>query len=130
MTEKIKEQIMAIRDSGETNMLDTRMVQYIANREGYTQFITSLCQMASEQTRILNKPYDGDNDRFAMRIFMVRLGMKGAQYALVRKLMMKHLSGNSAWKNGAPPTPPRTAVYMRVGNASQISKPEPEEASE
>lgn len=38
--------------------------------------------------------------------------------------------GNSAWKNGAPPTPPRTAVYMRVGNASQISKPEPEEASE
>lgn len=96
----------------------------------YTQFITSLCQMASEQTRILNKPYDGDNDRFAMRIFMVRLGMKGAQYALVRKLMMKHLSGNSAWKNGAPPTPPRTAVYMRVGNASQISKPEPEEMSE
>lgn len=96
----------------------------------YTQFIAALCQMASEQTRILNKPYDGDNDRFAMRIFMVRLGMKGAQYALVRKLMMKHLTGNSAWKNGAPPTPPRTAVYMRVGNASQISKPEPEEMSE
>ncbi len=33
MTEKIREQIMAIRDSGETNMLDTNMVQYIANRE-------------------------------------------------------------------------------------------------
>ena len=36
MTEKIREQILAIRDSGETNMFDTRMVQYIANREGYS----------------------------------------------------------------------------------------------
>ena len=27
MTEKIREQILAIRDSGETNMFDTRMVQ-------------------------------------------------------------------------------------------------------
>ena len=33
MTKKIREQIMKIRDSGETNMLDTRMVQWIANRE-------------------------------------------------------------------------------------------------
>ena len=59
--------------------------------------------MASEQTRILDKPYDGDNDRFAMRIFMVRLGMKGAAFALARKLMMKHLTGNSGWRYGAPP---------------------------
>ena len=35
MTETVKQQIMAVRDSGETNMLDTRMVQYIANREGF-----------------------------------------------------------------------------------------------
>lgn len=69
----------------------------------YAQFITALCQMAKEQTRILDKPYDGDNDRFAMRIFMVRLGMKGAEFALARKLMMKNLSGNSGWRYGAPP---------------------------
>lgn len=69
----------------------------------YGQFITALCQMAREQTRILDKPYDGDNDRFAIRIFMVRMGMKGARFALARKLMMKHLSGNSGWRYGAPP---------------------------
>ena len=69
----------------------------------YAQFITALYQMASEQTRILDKPYDGDNDRFAMRIFMVRLGMKGAEFALARKLMMKYLTGNSGWRYGAPP---------------------------
>ncbi len=68
----------------------------------YAQFITALCQMAREQKRILDKPYNGDNDRFAMRIFMVRLGMKGAEYALARKLMMQRLSGNSGWRYGAP----------------------------
>ena len=39
MTEKIKEQILAIRDSGETNMLDTNTVQYIANRENYFELV-------------------------------------------------------------------------------------------
>lgn len=76
----------------------------------YAQFIAALCQMASEQTRILDKPYDGDNDRFAMRIFMVRLGMKGAAFALARKLMMKHLTGNSGWRYGAPPKKEAEAV--------------------
>ena len=39
MTEEIREQIMAIRDSGETNMLDTNMVQCIADREGYFELV-------------------------------------------------------------------------------------------
>ncbi|MBP5592828.1 MAG: DUF5049 domain-containing protein [Clostridia bacterium] len=39
MTDKIKEQIIAIRDSGETNMFDTRMVQKIANREEYHELV-------------------------------------------------------------------------------------------
>lgn len=39
MTEKIKQQIMAIRDSGETNMLDCNMVQFIANREGFYELV-------------------------------------------------------------------------------------------
>lgn len=35
MTETIKKQIEAVRESGETNMLDANMVQWIANRERY-----------------------------------------------------------------------------------------------
>lgn len=35
MTKKIKEQILAVRDTGEANMFDVNTVQYIANREGY-----------------------------------------------------------------------------------------------
>lgn len=39
MTERMKEQIMAIRDSGETNMLDYKTVQGIAYREGYYELV-------------------------------------------------------------------------------------------
>ena len=39
MTETIKQQIMAVRDTGEANMLDTRTVQYIANREGFFELV-------------------------------------------------------------------------------------------
>ena len=48
MTKKIKEQIMAIRDSGETNMLDTRTVQWIANRENYFELVIYLEENSRE----------------------------------------------------------------------------------
>ncbi len=35
--ETIKDQIIAIRDSGETNMFDSSTVQSIAKREGYLE---------------------------------------------------------------------------------------------
>lgn len=42
MTSKIKEQILAIRDTGETNMFDVRKVQEIALREGYDELLVYL----------------------------------------------------------------------------------------
>ena len=42
MTETVKRQILKIRNSGETNMFDTRAVQYIANREGYYELLVYL----------------------------------------------------------------------------------------
>ena len=48
MTEKIKEQIMAIRDSGETNMLDTKTVQYLAFQHGYYELVNYLEEHSKE----------------------------------------------------------------------------------
>lgn len=39
MTDKIKQQILAIRETGETNMFDVRKVQEIALREGYDELL-------------------------------------------------------------------------------------------
>lgn len=53
MTERIKEQIEAIRQSGETNMLDTRMVQWIANRENYFELVIYLEEHREDYIRYL-----------------------------------------------------------------------------
>ncbi len=42
MTETVKEQILAIRETGETNMFDVNMVQHIANRERYYELVIYL----------------------------------------------------------------------------------------
>lgn len=39
MTDTIKQQIESIRESGETNMLDVNMVQWIANRNSYFDLV-------------------------------------------------------------------------------------------
>ena len=48
MTNTVKQQILAIRATGETNMFDTRMVQYIANREGYYELVIYLEEHSKE----------------------------------------------------------------------------------
>lgn len=53
MTERIKEQIEAVRQSGETNMLDTRMVQWIANRENYYELVIYLEEHREEYVNYL-----------------------------------------------------------------------------
>lgn len=39
MTEKVKEQIFAIRSTGLTNMFDTNMVQRLANERGFYELV-------------------------------------------------------------------------------------------
>lgn len=42
MTEKLIEQILAIRDTGKTNMFDIRTVQYLANEMGLYELVIFL----------------------------------------------------------------------------------------
>ena len=71
--------------------------------EAYTQFIEAIVKMAKELKRITAKDKKEENEKFAMRMFTVRLGLKGDKYKLLRKLLSKNLTGNSAWSKGAPP---------------------------
>ena len=53
MNETIRKQIMAIRDSGETNMLDTCMVQVIANRMGFYELVVYLEEYKREYVNFI-----------------------------------------------------------------------------
>ncbi len=70
--------------------------------EAYSAFITGLCSIAKEQKRVTAKEKPVENEKFAFRVFLIRLGFIGDEYKAARKLLMKNLTGNSAFKNGAP----------------------------
>jgi hypothetical protein len=53
MTEQIKEQIMAIRDTGLTNMLDTNRVQVLANQMDFYELVIWIEENRAEYARFI-----------------------------------------------------------------------------
>lgn len=70
--------------------------------KAYSQFITKLCEMAKTQKRITVKEKDVDNEKYAFRCFLLRLGFIGEEFKTHRKILLQNLSGSSAFKGGAP----------------------------
>ncbi len=68
--------------------------------KAYTHFVASLCEMARSQKRVTAKEKDTDNDKYAFRCFLLRLGFIGSAYKEERKILLKNLSGSSAFKDG------------------------------
>ncbi|MEY8236479.1 virulence protein [Lachnospiraceae bacterium 66-29] len=69
--------------------------------KAYTHFITALCDMARKQKRVTAKERPADNEKYAFRCFLLRLGFIGEEYKGERKVLLKNLSGNSSFKSGA-----------------------------
>ena len=66
----------------------------------YTQFISRLCDMARDAKRVSSKPTETDNDKYAFRCFLLRLGFIGKEYKTARKILIRNLTGNSAFRCG------------------------------
>ena len=63
---------------------------------------TTLCAMMNKQAiaqqRIQAKAVSADNEKYAMRIWLLRLGMNGPEYKDERRILMKNLSGHCAFR--------------------------------
>lgn len=68
--------------------------------QAYDTFICKLCEMARNQKRVSAAQKPTDNEKYAFRCFLIRLGFIGAEYKSARKILLKNLSGSSAFKNG------------------------------
>lgn len=79
-----------------TEMPDSETVK------AYTHFITALGKMSRDLKRISATEKEVTNEKYAFRCFLLRLGFIGNEYKAERKILLKNLSGNSSWKNGAP----------------------------
>ena len=63
----------------------------------YTELITKLCEMANRQKRT-GAVKETDNEKYTFRCFLLRLGMIGAEYKTTRKILLRNLTGNSAFR--------------------------------
>ena len=68
--------------------------------KAYTHFISALCELASNAKRVTAKEKETDNDKYAFRCFLLRLGFIGSEYKAERKILLRNLTGSSAFRNG------------------------------
>ena len=67
----------------------------------YSTFIDLLTKHLKEQKRVNASKTQTDNPKFAMRVFLIRLGMVGEEYKAARKILLRNLEGSSAFRKGA-----------------------------
>ena len=66
----------------------------------YTNFIHLLCKVANNSKWINSKKKEVDNEKYAFRCFLLRLGFIGDEFKADRKILLKNLDGSSAFKSG------------------------------
>ena len=77
------------------------MVEQDGDADAYCTFISMLCEFAKNQKRINNKLETSDNPKYTMRCYLLRLGMIGVEYKSTRKVLLRNLSGSSAFRKVA-----------------------------
>lgn len=78
--------------------------------KAYDHFICALCEMARNQKRITAKKHDTGNDKYAFRCFLLRLGFIGTEYKQERKILLRNLTGSSAFKSAPNKEVPSDAL--------------------
>ena len=68
----------------------------------YISLFKALYQMAEKAVRVNIKDKPVDNEKFAMRTFLNRIGLSGIEYKPLRKELMRNLSGDGAFRYGRP----------------------------
>ena len=69
-------------------------------RQAYMALLCGIRSMAMKQRRVNRRETEVPNEKYAFRCFLLRLGMVGDDSKAHRKILLKNLSGSSAWKNG------------------------------
>ena len=66
--------------------------------KAYDTFICKLCEFAKNLTRVTAKEKENENEKYAFRCFLLRLGFIGDEYKAQRKILLRNLEGSSAFK--------------------------------
>ena len=66
----------------------------------YVALALAMNQQALTQSKASAKKPQTENEKFAMRTYLTRIGLNGDEFANCREHLCKHLDGNAAWRFG------------------------------
>ena len=67
--------------------------------QAFTKLAAAMNHMALTQKRVQAKDVDDSNEKYAMRVWLVRIGFGGADHIIDRRILLEHLTGHSAFRN-------------------------------
>ena len=67
--------------------------------KAYIQLCLAMSQLAKDLKFASSKPQQTENEKYAFRCWMLRLGFIGEEFKTARTLLLKNVSGNGAWRN-------------------------------
>ena len=70
--------------------------------KAYVQLCLAMSQAAKDLKTCSPKQPQVENERFAMRTWLIRLGFIGDEFKTARDLLTRNLSGDLAWRHGRP----------------------------
>ena len=82
--------------------MDSTEIEITDEKINFTWFLYTVDgdEMARDAKRVSSKPTETDNDKYAFRCFLLRLGFIGKEYKTARKILLRNLTGNSAFRYG------------------------------
>ena len=82
----------------------------------YVVFALALNHQALTQKSARYHKVQEENEKFAMRVYLNRIGFIGDEFKSCREHLYKHLDGNAAWRYGS-----RENVRSHIGTHNQIN---------
>ena len=78
-----------------------RDVRDAEHLQTFMKLAAAMNKMAQTQKRVQAKETDDSNEKYSLRVWLVRLGLNGAEYKTERKILMKNLTGHAAFRTPA-----------------------------
>ena len=80
----------------------------------FAHLVSALGEAARNAKRITAKEKNTENEKYAFRCFLLRLGFIGDESKADRKVLLKRLSGNSAFSTGHKPVDAATGADAEI----------------
>jgi len=92
---------LIINDGGDTVQFVFPYSEDVGIAQMYSQLAAAMVRYIKKHQRVTAVEKEVESEKFALRAWMVKLGMNGAEYGACRKWFCRNLSGNASFANNA-----------------------------